>query len=168
MLVAGGDLTLVDAADPDAPGARAAACGCPAPRTPRPGATCLVVLDAAGVTTLPLPCDATVPIEPPGRSAARRRAAARGAAPAGRVPNPFQPRHHGPLRAAATGAGGGRGLRPGRTARAHATAQADARGRARRRLGRPRRAGRPQPSGAYVVRITADGRSDARKVQLVR
>jgi hypothetical protein len=166
VLIAGGDLTAVDASDPDAMRARRS-CGCRAVDVAALE-TCLLALDAAGVTVLPLPCDAIVPIEPPAEPPA-----ADGSPPAalrllGVAPNPFNP---------ATTV---RFALPRPASVAVEVLALDGR-RVRTLLRAPLIAGehllewdgrddggRPQSSGAYVVRIAADGRSDARKVQLVR
>jgi len=167
VLVAGGDLTLVDAADPDALRARGSARLSGAVDIAA-GATCLVALDLDGVTTLPLPCDATVPIEPPDGPPPPGEPPPAALRLLGAFPNPFNPattvRFALPrpaLTAVAVYALDGRlvrTLRSGPLPAGEHAADWDGRDEA----------GRPQPSGAYVVRITADGRSDARKVQLVR
>ncbi|MDO9172827.1 MAG: FlgD immunoglobulin-like domain containing protein [bacterium] len=167
VLIAGGDLTAVDATDPDAMRARGSARLAGAVDVAALE-TCLLALDAAGVTVLPLPCNAIVPIEPPAEPPA-----ADGPTPAalrllGVAPNPFNP---------ATTV---RFALPRPASVAVEVFALDGR-RVRTLLRAPRPAGehlaewdgrddddRMQPSGAYVVRIEADGRSDARKVQLVR
>ncbi|MBA4378524.1 MAG: hypothetical protein C0395_07735, partial [Gemmatimonas sp.] len=152
VLIAGGDLTAVDAADPDAMRARGSVRLAGAVDVAAVEAW-LVALDAAGVTVLPLPCDAIVPIEPP-----IDPPPADGSPPAalrllGVAPNPFNPattvRFALPRPAAAAVevfALDGRRvrtlLRAPLTAGEH-LAEWDGRDDA----------GRLQPSGAYVVRI---------------
>jgi len=167
VLVAGGDLTLVDAADPDAMRARGSVRLSGAADVAA-GAACLVVLDAAGVTTLPLPCDAAVPIEPPDGPPPPAGTPPAALRLLGASPNPFNPcttvrfalPSPGPAAVEVFALDGRlvRTLRRGPMPAGEHAADWDGRDEA----------GRPQPSGAYVVRITADGRSDARKLQLVR
>ncbi len=131
------------------------------------GAGYLVALDAAGVMALPLPCDAVVPIDPPDEPPPTESTPA-ALRLLGVAPNPFNP---------ATTV---RFALPRPAAVAVEVFALDGR-RVRSLLRAPLPAGehlaewdgrdadgRLQPSGAYVVRIAADGRSDARKVQLVR
>ena len=167
VLLAGGDLTVTDATDPDAMRARGSVRLSGAVDVAA-GAGYLVALDAAGVMALPLPCDAVVPIAPPDEPPP-----AEGPTPAalrllGVAPNPFNPattvRFALPRPAAVAVevfALDGRRVRT--LLRADLPAGEHAAG-----WDGSDDAGRPQPSGAYVVRIAADGRSDARKVQLVR
>ncbi len=167
VLIAAGDLVVADATDPDAMRARGSVRLSGAVDVAA-GAGWLAVLDAAGVAVLPLPCEAVVPIEPPHEPPPPQGELPPALRLLGAAPNPFNPettvRFELPRPstvAVVVYALDGRHLRTllraSMPAGEHA---ADWDGRDD--------AGRPQPSGAYVVRIAADGRSDACKVQLVR